>query len=706
MKKGLLTLLAAALTIVGCQDYDSQFKELTTLVTGLATDVAGLQTVSTDIANLRTTVDGLATSLDVAGIQTDLDALEAALVGVADETDLTALAEALAALQQDVTELLAANAVINQSITINSEATLQYVESLISTATDDPTVIVNGSVTVESAFANADASLTTRINAVTNKIATILGVDNGTGLVLTHSASSTVNFNALSFIDKNMEITGGAFGHDVLTTITGSIDETHTGAFDYPLLTSAATITIGTDHSSVVLPTSATIGAISTTGSATGELWLKKATTVSTGKALVSSLTAPKATAVTIGTKAAQAGNVAIATTLNAVINLTSTSLAGNLTVTGGASQTTFFGSSLTYVGGTTTVGDYAEAHFTKVTQFGGNTAIGAAVLDLSALTSNASGTLVFSRATTVDTQKLVVSSNVTYTAATTAHFESTNQASMTLPAVTTLKVFKQGVKTDLDVSGYTTMTDFTIGGAQGSAPFITKVTNTVAIGGAALVNATILDGDYDVVTVTGAALRSLTTGGEIRSFTLNAATGLTAVTMDHDHISGSDAATLVVTGNTALTALAPSALTYIGNVTITGNTLMTSLDLSSFDTIPLAGAYTMAISGNKLTGTYVAATEGSTTTAFVEAQVKSDDFNTLMPLIDLAIASRADASIGNVTYTLDLNLSDTDALTAATDLDTAIPATAVGTGTSFVSKAYGTFNYVDTTFKALVKPE
>ena len=706
MKKGLLTLLAAALTIVGCQDYDSQFKELTTLVTGLATDVAGLQTVSTDIANLRTTVDGLATSLDVAGIQTDLDALEAALVGVADETDLTALAEALAALQQDVTELLAANAVINQSITINSEATLQYVESLISTATDDPTVIVNGSVTVESAFANADASLTTRINAVTNKIATILGVDNGTGLVLTHSASSTVNFNALSFIDKNMEITGGAFGHDVLTTITGSIDETHTGAFDYPLLTSAATITIGTDHSSVVLPTSATIGAISTTGSATGELWLKKATTVSTGKALVSSLTAPKATAVTIGTKAAQAGNVAIATTLNAVINLTSTSLAGNLTVTGGASQTTFFGSSLTYVGGTTTVGDYAEAHFTKVTQFGGNTAIGAAVLDLSALTSNASGTLVFSRATTVDTQKLVVSSNVTYTAATTAHFASTNQASMTLPVVTTLKVFKQGVKTDLDVSGYTTMTDFTIGGAQGSAPFITEVTNTVAIGGAALVNATILDGDYDVVTVTGAALRSLTTGGEIRSFTLNAATGLTAVTMDHDHISGSDAATLVVTGNTALTALAPSALTYIGNVTITGNTLMTSLDLSSFDTIPLAGAYTMAISGNKLTGTYVAATEGSTTTAFVEAQVKSDDFNTLMPLIDLAIASRADASIGNVTYTLDLNLSDTDALTAATDLDTAIPATAVGTGTSFVSKAYGTFNYVDTTFKALVKPE
>ena len=708
MKKGLLSLLAVALTIVSCQNYDDQFAELTGLVNTLSADVEGLSQVQTDLGTLSSLVASLKTSIDTdfSTIETDIETLEQLLTDVADSQDLGEIVLALEGLQDDVTELLAANAVINQSITINSEATLQYVESLVGTEAEDPSVIVNGSVTVESAFANGDDATTTRINAVTNKIATILGVDNGTGLDLTHSASSTISFNALSFIDKNMKIRGGAFGHDVLTTITGSIDESHAGAFDYPLLSSAATVTLGTDLTSVVLPTSATIGAISTTGSSTGELWLKKATSVSTGKAAVSTLTAPKATAITIGTKAAQTGNVAIATTLNAEINLTSTSLAGNLTVTGGASQTTFFGSSLTYVGGTTTVGDYAEAHFPKVTQFGGTTELGAAVLDLTALSANASGTLEFSRALTVDTQKLVVSSNVTYTAATTAHFASTNQASMTLPVVTTLKVFKQGVKTDLDVSGYTTMTDFTIGGAQGKAPFITEVTNTVTISGDALVNATILDGDYDAVTVTGAALRSLTTGGEIRSFTLNAATGLTAVTMGHDHISGSDAATLVVTGNTVLAALAPSALTYIGNVTITGNGALASLDLSSFDTIPLAGDYAIAISGNKLTGTYVAATEGSTTTAFVEAQVKSDDFNTLMPLIDLAIASRANAAIGNVTYTLTLNLSDTDALTAPTDLDEAIPTDAVGAGTSFESLAVGEFNYVDTTFKALVKPE
>ena len=123
-------------------------------------------------------------------------------------------------------------------------------------------------------------------------------------------------------------------------------------------------------------------------------------------------------------------------------------------------------------------------------------------------------------------------------------------------------------------------------------------------------------------------------------------------------------------------------------------------------DTIPLAGSYTVSIVNNKLTGTYVAATAGSTTTAFVEAQIKSNDLYSLMPLIDLAIASRADASIGNVTYTFDVNLSDTDALTAATDLTTAIPATTCWTGNRFVKVKLEMEFGADTLFKLLVKAE
>ena len=62
MKKGLLSLLAVALTIVSCQNYDDQFAELTGLVNTLSTDVAGLSQVQTDLGTLSTLVGSLKTS--------------------------------------------------------------------------------------------------------------------------------------------------------------------------------------------------------------------------------------------------------------------------------------------------------------------------------------------------------------------------------------------------------------------------------------------------------------------------------------------------------------------------------------------------------------------------------------------------------------------------------------------------------------------
>jgi len=706
MKKGLLTLLAAALTIVGCQDYDSQFKELTTLVTQLSTDVAGLKDLSNDIDTLSQTVTGLASSIDVSSLQAQLDALEAALVGVADETDLTTLAEALALVQEDLKELLAANAVINQSITISNEATLQYAESLVGTGTDDPTVIVNGSVTVDSAFANADASLTARINSITNKIATILGVEGGAGLVLTHSASATIDFNELAFVDKTVEVSGASYGHPKLTTVSGNVTETHNGAISYPLLASAGIFAIGNDVTSVEFPTTANITSMSTVGSATGELWLKKATSVNTGKSVISNLNATLATDITIGS-GAHTGNVTINAPKTATINHGVTSISGTLSVSSASSATIYFGSSLTSVGATT-VGAIGQAHFPKIAAFGGNASLGASVLDLSALASNVSGTIVIPNALTVDTQKFAPSNNVSYTAATTAHFKTATHTLLSLPAVTTLEIFEQGATTDFATAGFTTLTTFKITGEDlGDDASITTVANTIDIENAAtLATVEIKGGDFGTVNIEGtAALANLSTAGEITSFTVSGTAALTAATIGHDHVSGSDAATLNIANNAKLAALAPSALTYIGNISVKGNAVLASLDFSSMDTIPLAGAYTIDISDNKLTGTYVAATAGSTTTAFVEAQIKSDDLYTLMPLIDLAIASRADASIGNVTYTFDVNLSDTDALAVATDLDTAIPNVPVGQGTGFESKAADGIG-ADTLFKLLVKAE
>ena len=75
-----------------------------------------------------------------------------------------------------------ANAVINQNISIRNIATLEYVESLISTDADDPNVIINGAVTVD--VNDTDFDGTGELDVLmlyAAKIATILS-DGGAGL--------------------------------------------------------------------------------------------------------------------------------------------------------------------------------------------------------------------------------------------------------------------------------------------------------------------------------------------------------------------------------------------------------------------------------------------------------------------------------------------------------------------------------------------
>ena len=193
MKKGLLSLLAVTLTMVGCQDYDDQFAELTGLVNGLSTEVAGLSTVNASVAALSTTVNGLSSAIaaipttDYCGLtalttalaaaQADIDAIEALLANVTTADELAAVSAALAAVQADVTTLLEADAVINQNVVINNSATLEYVDSLIGSAVDDPNVIVNGSVTINTTtFTPAiTAAQLAEVNAIAAKLATVLG---------------------------------------------------------------------------------------------------------------------------------------------------------------------------------------------------------------------------------------------------------------------------------------------------------------------------------------------------------------------------------------------------------------------------------------------------------------------------------------------------------------------------------------------------
>ena len=187
MKKGLLSLLAVTLTMVGCQDYDDQFAELTGLVQGLSTEVDGLSSVNATVAALSTTVNGLSSAIaaipttdnsaDITALGTALATFLAAalaLVVVFFAEDLAAVSAALAAVQEDVNTLLEADAVINQPVTITNSANLEYVSSLIGYAIDDPNVIVNGDVTINTTALTASETITA--NAIAGKIRTVIGM--------------------------------------------------------------------------------------------------------------------------------------------------------------------------------------------------------------------------------------------------------------------------------------------------------------------------------------------------------------------------------------------------------------------------------------------------------------------------------------------------------------------------------------------------
>jgi hypothetical protein len=666
-----------------------------------------LSQVQSELASLSATVNGLAASSaalapGLAAAQASIDMLASQLGNVASEEDLAVITDALAAVQADVTELLQANSVINQSITISNLATLEFVETLISTDTNDPNVIVNGSVTVESTFANSSAAYNARINAITNKISTILGNTNtNVGLNITSSASSTVSFNELSFIDNTLTESGYTFSHPKLSTVTGDVTISHSGAADYSILTSAGNISLNSALTSVDFG-SAMITSISTTGSGTGIVYLPKVTKFVAGTAEATTVIALKAAVVTFGATE-QTTAVVTATAENSVITINSKKITGALIVN--AHSGSAFSAPNLVNPWATTIGAIASADFPKVTEFKGNSTIAAKTVSTPELAKTVSGTLDITVAEVFNAPKLVTAMTVTASKAITVNVKSSTVAALVLPVVKTLTLEEQGVTTDFNTSGYAALESFTITGAQGKAPFISTVTNTIWITGSKLKTVNIAGGDIDTATVSGTGdLTSLTTAGEIKSFTLNDADKLASASIGHAHLEGSDAAEFTVTNNAILASLTTTALDEIGDIDISGNAKLASLDLSSIQTIPLLGTYTINIQNNKLTGDYVEVTAGSTTTVTMEGQVKSNDLNTLTAYLQKAVDSRASATTGNVTYTLTINLSDVDpSKTGAQDLNTEIGNDpAANMAPSVVVTGIGT----DSAFVKIVKPE
>ena len=658
MKKGLLSLLAVALTVVGCQNYDDQFDELSDQITALSATVQGLSTVADQITALQNTVNGLELTLgaDIATIKTAVDALSTALDDVATASDLATISSTLADVQADVKELLAANAVINQNITINNVATLEYVESLISTDADAPNVIVNGEITVSVDEADfATTALLDRVDAVTNKFATSLKT-----VTISNTYSPTgrvLSFDALAFVDNDLVIDGatdlvdGDASNDVLRTVTGDLTVTNvTGDLDLSLLTSADDITLSTGAGVTALKMgSVTAASLSSDGSAKGELNLVSATMVDGGKSKVSTIVANYATDIDITAAATLTVNAARAAT----IDIEGTSLTGNLSITA-SSSTIVKLPKVTSIGGIISTGSLAQLHLPKLSSTGTMTT-SAKVMALDALASQKAtgGAITNSAILHFNAPKLDVSDVVSVVAATdiTIHDFSVAGAAgafgTTVYSLAAKNLIVDGLSAtnsisfDKSVSIFPALVTVNVtGDAATSSPYITTQTNAVSITSDVLTSLTTA-GTIDQVHLHGAAkLTTLSTSGYTRNFSLLGASVLTSAGIGHDHIEGSDAATFRISNAAKLTSVAPTSLDEVGTVTLTDLPKMTSLDLSSMVTLPILGQYSITISVTGLTGSYGIASEATTTTQAYSDKIYSNDLLTLKPLMDLAAAS------------------------------------------------------------------
>ncbi len=185
MKKGLLTLLAASLVFVGCQNYDDQFDDLNAQISALKSQVDGLSSLSGQVSSLSGTISGLqsgitaaqnaasaantaASAIDLSGLsaslaalQAEVDAIEAAIATTATAAEVAALQTSLTAVETDLADLLVSNNVYSTAIAITDAASMASALAL-----GNKVALMNASVTITDAATVADADIQTFINRI------------------------------------------------------------------------------------------------------------------------------------------------------------------------------------------------------------------------------------------------------------------------------------------------------------------------------------------------------------------------------------------------------------------------------------------------------------------------------------------------------------------------------------------------------------
>ena len=267
MKKGLLTLLAASLVFVGCQNYDDQFDDLNAQISALKSQVDGLSSLSGQVSSLSGTISGLqsgiaaassseltALSSSLASLQADVDAVQASLASAATASAVSALQAEIDAIEADVDELLSTSNIYSTAISVSSAATLDAALAL-----GNKLNILNAGATITVTAAMDQ----TKVQSLVNRINTMTG-----NLVFNSSSTTETTFNNL--------------------TSAADITMNQKGGYQMKALTSAANITLNDQYEANItvidLRALASVTTITTSGESDAGIQFDQATEVHLSK--------------------------------------------------------------------------------------------------------------------------------------------------------------------------------------------------------------------------------------------------------------------------------------------------------------------------------------------------------------------------------------------------------------------------------------
>ena len=607
MKKGLLTLLAASLVLVGCQNYDDQFDDLNAQISALKSQVDGLGALSGQVAPLSGTISGLqagvtaaqaaataagasadaataaAEGIDFSSLTTGLntlkaevDQIQASLATAVTAADIASLEADLAAVQLDVTELLEGSGVYTTTLQVTNSALLSAAKAL----GNGINVISGGiNVTVTSDMNMAD------LQTVIDKVYNVTG--NVTFTNTTAANQTPITFNKL--------------------TSATDVNLTQKGAYYLKTLVSARTITLSDTYSDDV--------------SLVHLDALTSVTDIFTGTS-ADAITFDQADAIDLGSLAYYAGgNLSLTTKTGGILDiasLTDTNTAGTLspftlTVAGPASLsiTKLLGDASATTNGSIVASKVADL---TVKNFGGTIDVNNKVDKLTVEDAYA-----LDIAGASDLESLTAEGASAY-GKTHAAKTATNQAKMlydsALPDLTV-------------VAGADDLASVTLTGKWNVVNLGNGLANLATVTMNAQATSLNMDSTPDLNTVT-------LTGSTINSVSADT-TGATTLSLDYTYRATDEATaaaesttgTLSVQSNADLTSLT-STVDDIGDLDITANTKLATISFANLNSVgtttaPDADIYDNDLTAVKATDTYqaditAAAVHGSTDTGSYDA--------------------------------------------------------------------------------------